>query len=96
MKFRQAPTGENFGCSASVESNASQYDWALWHAELEITQRGPVEFVSKATDARGNTQPPLRELTTSGCLRLQCLEPRALRGGVSLVGAPTRAGRIAQ
>ena len=47
--------------SASVDSSASEYDWALWHAEMEITQRGPIEFVSKAADAGGNTQPPLRD-----------------------------------
>lgn len=47
--------------SASVESSASQYDWAFWQAEVEITQRGPIELVSKATDAGGNTQPALRD-----------------------------------
>jgi len=47
--------------SASIDSGASPYDWALWQAELEITQRGPIELVSKATDARGNTQPPVRD-----------------------------------
>ena len=47
--------------SADIESGAGQYDWVFWHTELEIAQKGPMEFVSKATDAAGNTQPPLRD-----------------------------------
>ncbi len=46
---------------ARIESVPSEYDWVLWQAEVDITQRGPVELVSKATDAAGNTQPSSRD-----------------------------------
>jgi sulfite oxidase len=46
---------------ATLDSGASAYDWAFWHAEVQVVQRGPIEFVCKATDVRGNTQPPLRD-----------------------------------
>ncbi len=46
---------------AGIESADSDYDWVQWQAELEITQRGPVELVSSATDAAGNSQPPSRD-----------------------------------
>lgn len=63
-KIRDVQTSADGGKlwrSASVESSASQYDWAFWHAEFRFTQGGPVVFVSKATDAEGNTQPRLRD-----------------------------------
>jgi DMSO/TMAO reductase YedYZ molybdopterin-dependent catalytic subunit len=47
--------------SALVGSNASEYDWVLWRAEMEITQRGAIELVSRAIDSSGNTQPPERD-----------------------------------
>ncbi len=46
---------------AKIDIAQSPYDWVLWQTEMEILQRGPVELVSRATDAAGNTQPPNRD-----------------------------------
>jgi len=40
---------------------ASRYEWTLWRSPWEFTQRGPAEFVCKATDETGATQPQQRD-----------------------------------
>ncbi len=61
QSVQASPDGGKVWRAAIVERGASEYDWAFWHAEVEIAQRGPIEFVSRGTDAAGNTQPPLRD-----------------------------------
>ena len=47
--------------NAELESGASSYDWAMWHASIELQQVGPVELVCRAFDASGNEQPEHRD-----------------------------------
>jgi DMSO/TMAO reductase YedYZ molybdopterin-dependent catalytic subunit len=45
---------------AKVEPAGSPYEWRLWHATVELSQRGLVELACKAIDAGGHEQPTER------------------------------------
>ncbi len=47
--------------SAATVDLGSRYEWALWRSELELSQRGSVEFLCRATDEKGSTQPAQRD-----------------------------------
>ncbi|MGH9447578.1 MAG: molybdopterin-dependent oxidoreductase, partial [Terriglobia bacterium] len=46
---------------AALDRSASRYDWVLWSASFDLKRPGVVEFVAKATDSAGNTQPEERD-----------------------------------
>ncbi len=39
----------------------SRYEWASWRASVELSQRGVVELICRATDTRGHSQPDQRD-----------------------------------
>jgi len=47
---------------ATLDS-ATDFEWTIWKASLELTQRGVVEVVARAKDAKGMIQPPERDST---------------------------------
>ncbi len=66
-------TGEGRVESVEVSSNGSvpwqsamldpgaDLEWVVWKARLELTQPGPVEFVARAKDSKGQVQPAERD-----------------------------------
>jgi sulfite oxidase len=64
---------------ATLNCSASGYDWALWVASVDLRKPGVVEFVSKATDSAGNTQPEKRDpqrldlYAYNVCDRVRCI-----------------------
>jgi len=47
---------------ATLDSG-TDFEWTIWKASLELTQRGAVELVARAKDTKGMTQPPERDST---------------------------------
>jgi DMSO/TMAO reductase YedYZ molybdopterin-dependent catalytic subunit len=45
---------------ATLDSG-TDFGWKIWKASLQLTQPGPVEFVARAQDARGQVQPAERD-----------------------------------
>jgi len=46
---------------AALDYSGDDYDWTPWSASLRVEQVGPIEFVCRAVDAAGNTQPSQRD-----------------------------------
>ena len=46
--------------AATVDSGAD-LEWVVWKVSVELTQPGAVEFVARAVDDRGHTQPAERD-----------------------------------
>lgn len=42
-------------------SNSDPYDWVLWRRTADLSRRGRIELVCRATDSAGNTQPAHRD-----------------------------------
>lgn len=47
--------------SAAIVDLGSWYEWALWRSELELSQRGSIEFLCRATDEKSSAQPAQRD-----------------------------------
>jgi sulfite oxidase len=46
---------------ADWSPSRSRYEWVLWRASVELSQRGTPELVCRATDTHGHTQPERRD-----------------------------------
>ena len=47
--------------AATVDSPGSDYDWAMWQVAFPLDRPGAVNWVARATDIAGNTQPVTRD-----------------------------------